>query len=177
MSGCHCTKQSEPRCRSRSATDRVAAHQKRKTASNSFMSIHGDDPSRLYGNSFRWSKRILFGDEYRALGLLEFQNELHIIWQLVKLTADAVQTESTLNTCGHDGIPTNQSFEIIEFPIKRTIPLYELPISAGVGNQCFDGVPFTDYETDHPTCDFALRISGNSMEPRLKDSFFRQFAL
>lgn len=66
-------------------------------------------------------------------------------------------------------IPTNQSFEIIEFPIKRTIPLYELPISAGVGSQSFDGVPFTDYETDHPTCDFALRISGNSMEPRIKD--------
>lgn len=50
------------------------------------------------------NKRSLFGDEYRALGLCEFQNELPIIRQLLKLSADAVSTQSTTNTCSHDGV-------------------------------------------------------------------------
>ena len=50
------------------------------------------------------NKRGLFGDEYRALGLCEFQNELPIIKQLIKLAADAVKKQSTSNTSSHDGV-------------------------------------------------------------------------
>lgn len=68
-----------------------------------------------------------------------------------------------------NSIPDNNSFEIVEMKKRRIIPLYYLPISAGVGNESFDGVPFEDFETDNESCDFALKVSGNSMEPNIPD--------
>ena len=66
-------------------------------------------------------------------------------------------------------IPKNDSFEISKKTIRHTVPLYDLPLSAGVGNESFDGIPFNEYETDNLLCDFALKISGDSMEPNIKD--------
>lgn len=68
-----------------------------------------------------------------------------------------------------NNIPKNESFEITEAPTK-IIPLYDLSLSAGVGNESFEGIPFEEYETDNMLCDFAVRISGNSMEPDIKDN-------
>lgn len=54
---------------------------------------------------------------------------------------------------------------------SRTIPLYELPVSAGTG-QFLDS---SDYrlleltEADPQGADYAVRISGDSMEPRFTD--------
>lgn len=64
-------------------------------------------------------------------------------------------------------IPDNQSFKIVEKTSKRIIPLYNLPISAGVGKDSFDDIPFDDFETDNTVCDFALKVSGDSMEPQI----------
>ena len=66
-------------------------------------------------------------------------------------------------------IPENDSFEISKTVVKRIVPLYDLPLSAGVGNESFDGIPFEEYETENLLCDFALKISGDSMEPNIKD--------
>lgn len=70
-------------------------------------------------------------------------------------------------------IPNNQSFEIApspKHPERRTIKLYNLPLSAGTGSIVFDdSVSHEDYETDRQNCDFALRVSGNSMEPDIPD--------
>ena len=63
-------------------------------------------------------------------------------------------------------IPENDSFEISE---KHIVPLYDLPLSAGVGNESFDESPSEEYETENLLCDFALKISGDSMEPSIKD--------
>lgn len=67
-------------------------------------------------------------------------------------------------------IPLNSSFEITDISsgnsIKRSIPLYDLPLSAGTGQDIFDGeVPYSEYETENQRCDFALKILGDSMEP------------
>lgn len=64
-------------------------------------------------------------------------------------------------------IPDNQSFELEEAEKKRVIHLYSLPISAGVGKDSFEDIPYSDYETDNDVCDFALQISGDSMEPTI----------
>ena len=64
-------------------------------------------------------------------------------------------------------IPDNQSFELEESSKKRVIHLYSLPISAGVGKDSFEDIPYSDYETDNDVCDFALQISGDSMEPTI----------
>lgn len=59
--------------------------------------------------------------------------------------------------------------EILFNPIKRSpykiIKLYDLPVSAGNGNWIGDdNVLFTDFPSDNPNVDFALKISGDSME-------------
>ena len=64
-------------------------------------------------------------------------------------------------------IPDNHSFEIESKSEKRIIPLYYLPFSAGIGNEVFEGISSDEYETDNETCDYALRVSGNSMEPNI----------
>ena len=55
---------------------------------------------------------------------------------------------------------------------RRDIPLYDLPVSAGPG-EFLDGLEFeTIHVPDGPvtrSASYALRISGNSMNPRYKD--------
>ena len=53
-------------------------------------------------------------------------------------------------------------------PFRRTIRLFEIPASAGVGN-FLDGDNFSEIEVGEEvpdTADFGIRISGDSMEPR-----------
>jgi len=55
---------------------------------------------------------------------------------------------------------------------KRSIPLYDLPVSAGIGEyldgDAAESVSITVSEST-ASADFALRISGNSMEPKYHD--------
>lgn len=51
---------------------------------------------------------------------------------------------------------------------SKIIKLFQLPVSAGTGNWV-DGdiVPYTDFVTDESEADFAVKVSGDSMEPRI----------
>lgn len=55
---------------------------------------------------------------------------------------------------------------------RRTLPLYDLPVSAGVGvmldGDSTEEITVSDNSRTREA-DFALRISGNSMEPRYRD--------
>lgn len=63
-------------------------------------------------------------------------------------------------------IRTNEEFDIIANPKKRIIHLYDIPLSAGLGENLLDSdIPFVEYETDVEDGDFALHVSGDSMEP------------
>lgn len=63
-------------------------------------------------------------------------------------------------------IRTNEEFDAIANPKKRIIPLYDIPLSAGLGENILDSdIPFVEYETDVMDGDFALHVSGDSMEP------------
>lgn len=56
-------------------------------------------------------------------------------------------------------------------PFLRKIRLFDMPASAGVGN-FLDGDNFTEIDVDETvpaTADFAIRISGDSMEPKFTD--------
>lgn len=69
----------------------------------------------------------------------------------------------------NNAIPNNSSFEITTPEEKeRIIKLYDLPLSAGTGN-LLDESDSTEYTTYNPKADFALKISGNSMEPTIKN--------
>lgn len=64
------------------------------------------------------------------------------------------------------GIRTNEEFDIMANPKKRIIHLYDIPLSAGLGENTLDSdIPFEEYETDVEDGDFALHVSGDSMEP------------
>lgn len=70
-------------------------------------------------------------------------------------------------------IHTNQSFEkVTPFATRayRTIKLFDLPLSAGLGNNIMESdMPYESYETEDQVSDFALKISGDSMEPDITD--------
>lgn len=67
-------------------------------------------------------------------------------------------------------ISTNEEFDIKDNPQKRIIHLYDIPLSAGLGEDILDSdTPFVEYETDIGDGDFALHVSGDSMEPEIPD--------
>ncbi len=51
----------------------------------------------------------------------------------------------------------------------RIIPLYDFAVCAGNGDYIDESIDHTDYETSNTEADYALRISGSSMEPTLHD--------
>lgn len=53
--------------------------------------------------------------------------------------------------------------------IKRIIPLFDIAVCAGNGGFVDSDVKHDDYETDNPEADYALKISGESMEPTIKN--------
>ena len=65
-------------------------------------------------------------------------------------------------------IPNNDSFKTTK--PNRVIKLFDLRVSAGIGNNNFEDVlPYSDYVTDNEVCDYALKVSGDSMNPRIND--------
>jgi len=61
------------------------------------------------------NKRGLFCDEYRALDLCEFQKEISIIRQLIKIAVDTVNKNVPPNPWGHDGICHMFAKAIVDF--------------------------------------------------------------
>ena len=53
--------------------------------------------------------------------------------------------------------------------VKRIIPLFDIAVCAGNGDFVDSDVKHSDYETDNPEADYALEISGKSMEPTIKN--------
>ena len=63
-------------------------------------------------------------------------------------------------------IHTNEEFDIIANPKKVGLSIYMIFSPAGLGENMLDDIPYyVEYETDVEDGDFALRVSGDSMEP------------
>ncbi len=63
-------------------------------------------------------------------------------------------------------------FDILAVPQakeKRLIKLYSLPVSAGFGTSLESDEPYEEYATDNADADFAVKVSGDSMEPNIPD--------
>ncbi len=52
---------------------------------------------------------------------------------------------------------------------SRLIPLYDFAVCAGNGDYIDENIEHTGFETENMDADYALRISGNSMEPAIQD--------
>ena len=67
-------------------------------------------------------------------------------------------------------IPKNDyfTFKSNKTPYRRTVKLFLMPLSAGTGNDIFyEESAYEMYDTDNEKCDFALHVSGDSMEPKI----------
>ena len=99
----------------------------------------------------------------KILCFMYILNPYHIMAYLQSVDGAIENIKNWVNN-----IPKNESFEIKQKgSVKRHIPLYDLPLSAGIGNDSFENIPYVDFETENMICDFALKVSGNSMEPKV----------
>lgn len=62
------------------------------------------------------------------------------------------------------------SVEVETLSKKRKVRLYDFSLSAGKGNNIENNVSYTEYDTDETDCDFALKVSGDSMEPDIPNN-------
>lgn len=70
------------------------------------------------------------------------------------------------NNCGEESDSVDTSAEIK--PKHKIIKLFDLPACAGNGN-IVDNDSSEEFETDNLNADFAVKISGQSMEPNIPD--------
>ena len=89
-------------------------------------------------------------------------NPHHVVAYLQELSGSIDNIKTWVKS-----IPKNDSFEITTITPRRCVPLYYLPLSAGIGNESFEGISYDDFETENEACDFALKVSGDSMEPNI----------
>lgn len=85
------------------------------------------------------------------------------IFTWIKAIVDAIHLE--LN----DPEPEQEATEEIGEKEKRIIPLYDFSVCAGNGDFADDSIEHSDFETSSLEADYALRISGQSMEPTIQD--------
>lgn len=57
----------------------------------------------------------------------------------------------------------------VEQVVEYTVKLYEMPASAGPGNFLEDSIDAQEITVTNPDCSFAVKISGDSMEPKIID--------
>ena len=77
--------------------------------------------------------------------------------------------ENIKQWCNQTKSNSSFSLDTISSSSKRKIRLYDCALSAGEGNDIDNSVAYTEYSTDETNCDFALRVSGDSMEPDIPD--------
>ena len=86
--------------------------------------------------------------------------------------ADVDRFLSGRSAMGRGAIIRTNAMKSVAGLSRRSIELYDLPVSAGVGVYLFDtqstGISIPD-NPETASADFALRIKGNSMEPKYRD--------
>lgn len=60
-----------------------------------------------------------------------------------------------------------KAIEVESTPVLRKVRLYDMAASAGPGNFMDDQSDYEEIEVDNPDCTFAVKISGDSMEPEI----------
>lgn len=96
-------------------------------------------------------------------------NEQHVRVYLPNAEREIRQWRKDIKQSMTSAVSEEQQEIVEEDCIRRTVKLYDLPLSAGLGVDVFDDSPSEDFATTNPKCDFALRIKGDSMEPGIPD--------
>lgn len=81
---------------------------------------------------------------------------------------DKKHYDTLAKLCDPDYQEDGEAVEIIR-PIFRKVRLYEMAASAGVGSFLDDDIPSEEYSVSNAECTYAIKISGDSMEPVIHD--------
>lgn len=76
--------------------------------------------------------------------------------------------DTLASLCDEEYDENGDAVTIIRIP-TRIIKLFSVPASAGFGSFLDENPDADDYETTNQECTFAVKISGNSMEPDVHD--------
>ena len=107
----------------------------------------------------------LIGTHDRAENILDIQQLPSILQKLLEFIDVHDHTHYTALV---EQVDAEHVYETPPMPLhtERTIPLFDLVVSAGLGNRLESYESSEPFTTRHPTADFALKISGDSMEPQ-----------
>lgn len=88
------------------------------------------------------------------------------------IEAELPEVEKSESTCNEQIVSTSEPMDEMKLTAqsKKAIPLFDWPACAGDGFY-FDqaSVPFENIEAKNQNTDYAVRISGKSMEPTIED--------
>lgn len=122
------------------------------------------DESTLKFDSLQFYTGI-YKDNSSAIELVNETESGKIENYIFKWLSDLVDSiHADLN----DPEPINDEMPIV-LKDAKIIPLFDIAVCAGNGNFVDENVKHSDFETINTDADFALRISGKSMEPSIKD--------
>ena len=77
---------------------------------------------------------------------------------------DKCHYDTLASLCDSEYDKDGDAVTIVRIP-TRTIKLFSMPASAGIGNSLDENPDADDYETTNQECTFAVKITGDSMEP------------
>ena len=81
---------------------------------------------------------------------------------------DKCHYDTLASLCDSEYDKDGDAVTIVRIP-TRTIKLFSMPASAGIGNSLDENPDANDYETTNQECTFAVKITGDSMEPDVHD--------
>ena len=81
---------------------------------------------------------------------------------------DKCHYDTLASLCDSEYDKDGDAVTIVRIP-TRTIKLFSMPASAGIGNSLDENPDADDYETTNQECTFAVKITGDSMEPDVHD--------
>lgn len=125
----------------------------------------------------KWETGASYPDAYQFIWLCEIYGVTDVVGEFLEMGS-----ESPYSGLNSDGVlMANEFIALLRLSdlyssrkrpasVRRVVPLYDLPVSAGTG-VFLDSGDFESYEADDvpPDANFAVRISGDSMEPELHD--------
>ncbi len=124
------------------------------------------DESTLKFDSLQFYNGI-YKDKSSAIELINETEGDKIANYIFKWLSDLI---ASIHADLADPEPTDDKMPTVLKDAKtRIIPLFDMAVCAGNGNFVDEDVKDSDFETTNTEADFALRISGKSMEPSIKD--------
>ena len=149
----------------------------------------GNNIFRIDGNTLKFVSLEFYNGLYAGnkSTAIDFKNEIkdkssdplkkgYYIFNWIKEIITAIEQELPEPETAESGDGHENNADVIAFETpsshkkRRKVPLFEWSACAGDGFYCDqNSVPYIEIETDNPHASYAVKISGQSMEPTIED--------